>query len=75
MTLMLCWLMYSDRLSAVSGECCMLVSSADAELTGNKIFKSRHRYHGSDVMSQKHTEEMCNCMSLRHHINRRNVLS
>lgn len=75
MTLTLRWLMYSDRLSAISGECCMLVSSADAGLTANKIFKSRHRYHGSDVTSQKHTEQMCNGMSLRHHISRRNVLS
>lgn len=33
----------------------MLGSSADARLTANKIFKSRHCYHGCDVMSQKQT--------------------
>lgn len=75
MTQTLRWLIHSDRLSAIRGECCMLVSSADAGLTGDEIFKSRHRYHGSDVTSQKHAEEMCYCMSLRHHISRRKVLS
>lgn len=52
---MLHWLIYSDRLSAVRGECCMSGRSADAGLTANKIFKSRQRYHGSDVPSQNQT--------------------
>lgn len=38
---MLHWLMYSDRVSAVRGECCMLGRSADAGLTVNEIFKSK----------------------------------
>lgn len=38
-TVMLHWLMYSDRVSAVRGECCMLGRSADAGLTVNEIFK------------------------------------
>lgn len=46
-------LMYGDRLSAVSGERCVFVSSADGRLTANKIFKSGHRGLGSDVMSRK----------------------
>lgn len=54
-TVMLHWLMYSDRLSAVRGECCMLGKSADAGLTLDKIFKSRHCYHGSDVCNVSET--------------------
>lgn len=50
-------LMYGDRLSAVSGERCVFVSSADGRLTANKIFKSRHLGRGSDVMSRKCSSE------------------
>lgn len=40
-TVTLHWLMYSDRVSAIRGECCMLGRSADAGLTVNEIFKSK----------------------------------
>lgn len=49
--------MHGDRLSAVSGERCVFVSSADGRLTANKIFKSRHRDRRSDVMSRKCSRE------------------
>lgn len=50
-------LTHGDRLSAVSGDRCVFVSSADGRLTANKIFKSRHRDRGSDVMSRKRGRE------------------
>lgn len=49
------WLMHSDRLSAIRGECCMLGRSADAGLTVNEIFKSRHN-HRSDVCNVSETD-------------------
>lgn len=73
-------LMYGDRLSAVSEEHCVFVSSADGRLTANKIFKSRHRDRESDVMSRKcsrvvlwHRGGAC-WVSLWCHISRRKVL-
>lgn len=50
-------LMYGDRLSAVSGERCVFVSSADGRLTANKIFKARLCDRESDVMSRKCSRE------------------
>lgn len=52
---MLYWLIHSDRLSAVRGECCTLGRSADAGLTANEKFKSRHCYHRFDETSQRNT--------------------
>lgn len=52
---MLHWLIHSDRLSAVRGECYALGRSADAGLTANEIFKSRHCYHRFDETTQRNT--------------------